>query len=66
MVALTRLSGPLLKLSYQGLGGWHLYWFEIGGGRVKYFSSLQTAIFVSLCREPEPPLLTVQRSAQAL
>jgi len=30
LAAPTRLSGPLLKLSHQGLGGWQLYWFEIG------------------------------------
>jgi len=43
LAAPTRLSGPLLKLSHQGLGGWQLYWFEIGGGRVRYDSSPEEA-----------------------
>jgi len=37
------LEGPLLKLSPNFMAGWQLRWFEVAGGRVKYYGSPEDA-----------------------
>lgn len=34
----ARLAGPLMKLSPSFLAGWQLRWFEVAGGRMRYWA----------------------------